>query len=249
MFKIQAGFTLLEMMIAVSITALIGISSTNLLSNIINTKKATDDRSEQLTSLQRFNQFVSRDAEQLVNRPIRDEYGDIQPALVLDGTDYLAEWSRLGWRNSPINENPRSIIQRVAFQTFDIDEDECEQAKERLKNWGNLSPDGLCLVRYFWHVLDRAGESEPTAQIVLDLIESIEIELLIESETIDNSSEESSNNSGNDNNYSSETTWVTQWPVIQAEDASEIPIAMRWNITLPKIGEIERLWLLAYDDQ
>lgn len=34
----QQGFTLLEVMIAISITALIGVASTNLLSNIIETK-------------------------------------------------------------------------------------------------------------------------------------------------------------------------------------------------------------------
>lgn len=254
MLKNQAAFTLLEMMIAVSITALIGISSTNLLSNIINTKKATDDRSEQLTTLQRFNQVVSRDAEQLINRSIRDEYGDTQPALIVEGTHYLAEWSRLGWRNSPINENPRSTIQRVAFQTFDIDEEECKQAKERLENWGNPSPDGLCLVRYFWPVLDRSGDSEPTTQIILDLIESIEIELLVENESMVGGAASGENNTASNNTSTeasapSETTWHSQWPEVQVGDTAGIPIAMRWKITLPKIGEIERLWLFAYDDQ
>ena len=59
----QQGFTLLEVMIAISITALIGVASTNLLSNIIETKNVTDKRSEQLVTLQRFNQFISRDVE------------------------------------------------------------------------------------------------------------------------------------------------------------------------------------------
>ena len=73
---VMKGFTLLEVLIAVSITAMIGVASTQLLSNVIDSKQASEVRSEQLVSLQRFNMVVSRDIEQLINRSIRDEYGD-----------------------------------------------------------------------------------------------------------------------------------------------------------------------------
>jgi general secretion pathway protein J len=235
------GFTLLEVMIAISITALIGISSTSLLSNIIETKKITDIRSEQLTTLQRFNQFVSRDVEQIINRGIRDQYGDPQPAIILDGTDYLAQWTKLGWRNNPNDTDGRAIMQRVAFQLFDIQEDECEQAKQRLEGWGNLEPEGSCLVRYFWPVLDRSGDTQAKTQIVLDLIESLEIEIFAK--------ENIKAGGSNTQAQSGESNWYTQWPNLQTGGTPEIPVAMRWKLTLPKMGEIERLWLLAYDDQ
>ena len=236
-----SGFTLLEVMIAISITALIGISSTSLLSNIIESKKITDIRSEQLTTLQRFNQFVSRDVEQIINRGIRDQYGDPQPSIILDGTDYLAEWTRLGWRNNPNDTNGRAIMQRVAFQVFDIQEEECEQAKQRLQDWGNLEPEGFCLVRYFWPVLDRSGDTEAKTQIVLDLVESLEIDLFAK--------ENNKASGSNSQTQGGESNWYTQWPNLQTGGSPEIPVAMRWKLTLPKIGEIERLWLLAYDDQ
>lgn len=242
--KNNSGFTLLEVMIAISITALIGISSTNLLSNIIESKKVTDIRSEQLVTLQRFNQFVSRDVEQIINRRIRDQYGEPLPALMLDTTDYLAEWSRLGWRNSPISEDPRSTIQRIAFQTYDINDEECEPAKDRLEDWGEREPEGLCLIRYFWPVLDRAGDTEPNTQIILDLIEEIEIEVLVETQK--NSSDTQSTQSSD---APAQQTWHFQFPNLLSEGNKEIPIAMRWRLTLPKIGKIERLWLIAYDDQ
>ena len=235
------GFTLLEVMIAISITALIGISSTSLLSNIIETKKITDIRSDQLTTLQRFNQFVSRDVEQIINRGIRDQYGDPQPAIILDGTDYLAQWTKLGWRNNPNDTDGRAIMQRVAFQLFDIQEDECEQAKQRLEGWGNLEPEGSCLVRYFWPVLDRSGDTQAKTQIVLDLIESLEIEIFAK--------ENIKAGGSNTQAQSGESNWYTQWPNLQTGGTPEIPVAMRWKLTLPKMGEIERLWLLAYDDQ
>lgn len=233
------GFTLLEVMIAISITAMIGVASTNLLSNIIETKRVTDQRSEQLITLQRFNQFISRDVEQIINRSIRDEYGDDQAALIIDDSDYLAQWTRLGWRNSPITEDPRAEIQRVAFQTFDINDEECEAAKLRLESWGRLEPEGYCLVRYFWPVLDRASDTEAKTQILLDLVEEIEIELLTTTQVLED----------DQTGIVPEQKWHSQWPNIQVGDSKEIPTAMRWKITLPKIGKIERLWLLAYDDQ
>lgn len=235
----QQGFTLLEVMIAISITALIGVASTNLLSNIIETKNVTDKRSEQLVTLQRFNQFISRDVEQIINRGIRDQYGDDQAAIILDDSDYLAQWSRLGWRNSPINDDPRAEIQRVAFQIFDINDEECEAAKLRLESWGKLAPEGSCLIRFFWPMLDRASETEAKTQILLDLVEDIEIELLATTQTpVDQESK-----------TTPERNWYTQWPNLQTGDTKEIPTAMRWRITLPEIGQVERLWLLAYDDQ
>lgn len=238
------AFTLLEVMIAISITALIGIASTNLLSNIIESKSATDSRSEQLITLQRFNQFISRDVQQIINRSIRDEYGDDQAAIILDDSNYLAQWTRLGWRNRPIiedsqEESQRAEIQRVAFQTYDINDTECEAAKSRLESWGRLDPQGSCLVRFFWPVLDRASETEAQTQILLDLVEEIEIELLATTQPPADSEVETT----------PEQNWYTQWPNLQVSDNKEIPTAMRWRITLPKIGQIERLWLLAYDDQ
>lgn len=233
------AFTLLEVMIAISITAMIGVASTNLLSNIIESKNVTDQRSEQLITLQRFNQFISRDVQQIFNRSIRDEYGDEQASIIIDDSNYLAQWTRLGWRNSPISEDPRAEIQRIAFQIFDINDTECEAAKARLENWGRYDSEGYCLVRFFWPVLDRSSDTEPRTQILLDLVEEIEIELLAITELAADSAADTP----------PEQNWYTQWPNIQVGDVKEIPAAMRWRITLPKIGQIERLWLLAYDDQ
>jgi general secretion pathway protein J len=239
----MSAFTLLEVMISISITAMIGIASVNLLSNIIASKNVTDIRSTQLTTLQRFNQFVSRDVEQIINRSIRDQYGSTQAAIIIDGSNYLAEWTRLGWRNSPINLDPRAEMQRVAFQLYDINDEECEKAKKRLQEWGNLDPEGSCLLRFFWPMLDRSGENEAKIQIILDLVESLEIEIL--ATTLNTTTSASSNQSA----PAEESNWYSQWPNLQTGGSIEIPTAMRWKFTIPKVGEIERLWLLAYDDQ
>ena len=79
---------------------------------------------------------------------------------------------------------------------------------------------------------------------MLDLIESLDIELLVETQA--NNSEQSGGQQGE---QSGTQNWHSQWPNLQTGDTQEIPIAMRWTLTLPKMGDFERLWLLAYDDQ
>jgi len=145
---VMKGFTLLEVLIAVSITAMIGVASTQLLSNVIDSKQASEVRSEQLVSLQRFNMVVSRDIEQLINRSIRDEYGDKQASLLLDSGDFPIEFTRAGWRNSPVSRDPRAELQRVAYRLEPIDSDVCEPALQRLQSWGVTEPQYDCLVRY-----------------------------------------------------------------------------------------------------
>ncbi|WP_430462515.1 type II secretion system minor pseudopilin GspJ [Thalassolituus sp. LLYu03] len=235
----HSGFTLLEVLIAISITAMIGIGATQLLSNIINTKQATDIRSEKLASLQRFNMVISRDIEQIINRTVRDAYGDAQEAILLDAGDYPLEFTRTGWRNSPVASDPRAELQRVAYRLEDIDSDICEPARLRLQSWGIAEPQGECLVRYFWNVLDRASTSEPQAQVVLEQAEDLDIELLVQ---------ESSTETATSGDVTGQN-WTTSWPALNSASNSKLsPLAIRWRLTLPEIGEIERLFLLAWGD-
>src|SRR5690554_7547150 len=109
------GFTLLEVLIAVAITAMIGVGATQLLTNVIDSRQAIEIRAEQLASLQRFNMIVSRDMEQIINRPIRDEYGDEQPALMLESGQYLLEFTRAGWRKDRKSTRLNSSHVRISY--------------------------------------------------------------------------------------------------------------------------------------
>lgn len=231
------GFTLLEVLIAISISALIGIASVQLLSNAGDAAKVSEEKSAQMAALLRFNQLAGRDMQQFINRPIRDEYGDPKPGLLLDNGDYPLELTRAGWRNSPITEDPRATLQRVAYRTEEIDSEACEPARARLAEAQGLEPedyeaDHECLVRYYWTVLDRIAETEPRQQIVLDRIESLRFELITCVET----------------DLGLEPTLQTQdtWPPL-SPNQGEVPVAIRWVMTLPQIGDIERVWLMAHD--
>ena len=234
------GFTLLEVLIAVAITAMIGVGATQLLVNIIDSRRATDIRSEQLASLQRFDMTLSRDIEQYIARSIRDEYGETQPALQLNGSVYLFEFTHSGWRNSPLAKVPRTELQRVAYKLERLNSDACTVARERLASWGEVDAKGECLVRYFWPVLDRANRSEPIAQMLLEQVDGLEIEVLAGKKALNN------NATSDQPTGMSNQQWHSTWPEIGYGEASTAHLmAVRWRLRLPSLGELERLWLLA----
>ncbi|MCY4531463.1 MAG: type II secretion system minor pseudopilin GspJ [Gammaproteobacteria bacterium] len=155
------GFTLLEVMFAVSIFAFIGLGAYQLLSTIIDTQARVGASNETITRLSRVFNVIEGDLLQVVQRGIRDEYGDRMPPLMVgDGTSTfgfsqiedigtpILEFTRTGW-NNPM-QFPRSDMQRVAYRLQDDDE------QKRI------------LQRIFWLVLDRVPESDPVIQTLLN---------------------------------------------------------------------------------
>lgn len=147
------GFTLLEVLVAISIFALIGLGSNQLLRTVINSRDATETRMLELNKLQRTFAIMDRDLLQLSNRPIRNGFGDPLPAVELSTGDYNLELSRLGWRNP--SAMPRSNVQRVAYVL-----------------------NGQKLERHYWTVMDRAEDSEPRVQVLLEGVEDFRVNAL-----------------------------------------------------------------------
>src|SRR5690606_1407842 len=108
---------------------------------------------------------------------------------------------------------------------------DCELAKQRLEGWGLPAEKGECLVRYFWPVLDRGNRSEPIAQMLLEQVDSLEIEVLgALLQTADN----------NDSSGSgfTEQQWHNNWPELQYGEGQNNRVlrAVRWRIRLPNLG-------------
>ena len=149
------GFTLLEVLVAMSIFAVIGLGANKMLRTIIDTREITQASNQAINSLVRVFSMMDRDFSQIVPRQVRDEYGEPLQPLVVGTGRYYVEFSRTGWSNPAGRQ--RSILQRVAYQLDD----------------GQLS-------RYFWLVLDRAEDSEVITQKLLKGVESFLINLLNE---------------------------------------------------------------------
>ena len=117
--NIMQGFTLLELLVAISIFGLLSVIAYSGLNSVLNTRQVLDEHMERLAEIQRTNLFLTADLRQIVKRDIRDEYGDLQKPLISnelnsDITSRLIELTRSGYPN-PLGVT-RSNLQRVAYR-------------------------------------------------------------------------------------------------------------------------------------
>lgn len=133
----HAGFTLLELLVALSIVALISVMAYGGLRTVLETRQHVEAQANRMQELQTALLIIGRDLGQMVPRGIRDEYGDQQPALHTASLGpQLLEFTRGGWRNP--TAIARGELQRVAY---------------------GLEQESL--QRSSWQVLDRAQDSTP----------------------------------------------------------------------------------------
>jgi general secretion pathway protein J len=151
----QRGFTLLELLVAMAIFAIIGLAATGGLNAVIDQSAAAKRSLTELNELQRAMRFLTTDLYELHPRAVRDELGrGDEAALIANGQDvYLIRFSREGWRNPA--GLPRSTIQRVQYR---LEEE--------------------TLIREYWPVLDRTLAAEPIALELLEGVTELEFEYL-----------------------------------------------------------------------
>ncbi len=141
--KSVRGFTLLELLVALSIFAAIGVMAYGGLSSVTRQQVQTGKYSDRMHDLQLAYRILQRDLEQFVDRSIRNEFGDVLPALMAGGSYRGVEFTRGG------HPNPagflRSNVQRVAYL---MDDDR--------------------LLRRSWRVLDRSQDSLPDEQVLVE---------------------------------------------------------------------------------
>lgn len=152
--KAQAGFTLVEVLIALAITAFISAIAYSSLSTALDAVESTRATAQRTYELNRAWMIISRDLRQFVARPVRDEFGQVEPALVGGvAARFPLSFTRGGWHNP--NGNPRSNLQRVNYRLED----------------GALWRDA-------YTVLDRAPDSEPRQVMLLDDVDALELVFL-----------------------------------------------------------------------
>ena len=190
-----SGFTLVEVLVAFLIFGLIGVISSQLMSRTIDAQANLSERGARLGDIHRAMQILQRDVMQLLDRPIRDQYGDpLQPLVI--GSDGVIEFTRGGYRN-PLRL-PRAEVQRVGY----------------------LLQDNK-LLRGYWPVLDRAQDTEPAYQTLLQEVEQVEFYAL--------------DISGNEHTF---------WPVA-GRDTTDPGLALAGiilRIEIAPYGVVERVW-------
>lgn len=148
----NAGFTLLEILIALFIFTILSLILAGALHNIIDISAGTARNAERLRQTQIAMLMLSRDIEQAVNRPVLDTTGKEEAAFV--GTPTSIVLTRTGFAN-PTGLALQSALQRTGYY------------------WDNAS-----LWRNTWTVLDRAGTSEAHARRLLDDVNALRFQYL-----------------------------------------------------------------------
>lgn len=138
------GFTLIEMLVALAIFAIIAALAYGGLNRVIRQREQTTAAMQHVRDLQLAMSIMQRDFEQLEPRSVRDALqGNPRPALVGNPQNIpLVEFTRGGWSN-PLAE-VRSTQQRVAYQLDD----------------GKLQ-------RLSWTELDHAAQADPLKQTLM----------------------------------------------------------------------------------
>ncbi|MBL7000599.1 MAG: type II secretion system minor pseudopilin GspJ [Gammaproteobacteria bacterium] len=145
------GFTLFEILVAVSIFAVISSMTMSSLIQVGRTGEKVSESQQQLSEIQFALGYLSKDIVQMSNRKIRDQYGDEQPQLLI--AENRLVFTRNGWSN--LLQQPRSNLQRVQYQLVD----------------NNFQ-------RVYWPELDQSYTEASVTQTLLQKVEEFSVKLL-----------------------------------------------------------------------
>ncbi|OAI11688.1 type II secretion system protein GspJ [Methylomonas lenta] len=147
--RLSRGFSLLEILIAMAIFAIMASMAYAGLRGVLQARELTEKHSETIAQLQQLMYLLNEDLSQAVSRSVRDELGSDEPAFsggdgqtLLTFTRNLPDWSGL---------STRSNLQRIRY----------------------VNENGM-LYRQVWTTLDRTQQSQYRRKKILQ-VESIDV--------------------------------------------------------------------------
>ncbi|MBI3562650.1 MAG: type II secretion system minor pseudopilin GspJ [Gammaproteobacteria bacterium] len=152
--RLSHGFTLFELLVAMSIFAIISYMAYSGLRNIMDAKTQTQQAADRLGELQLAFLRIGDDVTEVVPRTIRGEYGETRAAFIgAELGDIRLEFTRTGVRNPA--HALRSVMQRVGYGVKDH-----------------------TLYRLTWNTLDRAQDAQPQRSALLNNVDKFEVRYL-----------------------------------------------------------------------
>jgi len=184
--RASPGFTLVEMLVALFIFAIISAAGVSIVTYGIDAKAATREATNRLRDVQIARALLKADLAQPVQRPVRDAYGDNRlPAfsggITRQGDGTLMSFVRGGWAN-PGQVEARSTLQFVQYAV--VDGKFIRRSRLRLDATANTPDDERVLlsgvsnveVRFYsggqWadrHGTGRKGEAGLPDAVALDM--------------------------------------------------------------------------------
>ncbi len=149
------GFTLLELLIAIAIFAIVAAMAMGGYNQLIMQRERAAETMARVRGVQRAVTRITQDFQQLEPRPIRDATAaTTNPALYMNaGNIYLLELTRAGWTNPA--GLPRATLQRVGYRLVDDK-----------------------LYRDYWTVLDRSLSAVPIQVELMDQVTSMTLRFM-----------------------------------------------------------------------
>jgi general secretion pathway protein J len=148
----QAGFTLLEILVATAIMAIMAVLAFRTVAEARIEVEMAEGHLDRLREVQRAMHLLTSDFRTAAPRPVRESIGDGYRAAVMRDPNSLGlvELTHAGWPNGA--GMPRGTVQRVGYRL--------EERK---------------LIREHWNVTDATLATPPIAREILQEVESVEI--------------------------------------------------------------------------
>lgn len=242
-YDCQKGFTLVEILIALFIFAMVTTLSLLGLKNVIDSQQVIESHAVQLHEMELSQLILQRDFTQIIDRPITDEDNQLQPSIY--GRNDFIEFTKAGYIN-PLAMEDRSELQRVAYY---------------LKN--------NQLIRQSWAQLDRTQNTPAVEKVLMNNILKIQFRYLdnkgvfhdqwpapgtiITSRSINVNQQQSTNQSNSNQqllqpslNSNNSNQQQIQSPTNAANPAQPptIPTAIEMIITIDRLGQLDRVFAI-----
>ncbi|WP_440054325.1 type II secretion system minor pseudopilin GspJ [Pseudoalteromonas sp. T1lg65] len=156
----QQGFTLIEVLLALTILSVVVMATHQILESTLNAQQASEETIAEMEQFQTAFRLMDQDFSQMTKREVRNEAGDFSPTYIIHGRYELESqydgiaFVRDGWTN-PISLLPRSELQAVGYRVR-------EEKLERL----------------YRVYVDQLDGTEPRAQVLFDDVEDLTFEFL-----------------------------------------------------------------------
>lgn len=153
----RAGFTLIEVLIAMAIFAFMAIGAQQVLNQIYRSNDISQQRSERMKTLQRALVFMDNDFRQMALRQMRTNGEEPSKKLIewqnnlLDSDMKGVMFARAGWHN-PAQQFPRGEVTKVGYRVKDSQ-----------------------LERVWWHYVDTPVGQQGLIMPLIDEVEAFEM--------------------------------------------------------------------------
>ncbi len=151
----QKGFTLLELVIAMAVFAVIMLMVMGGLNIVLKSQDQVSAKAKRLAELQMAVAVLVRDLNQIIERPVRNNAGELTDVLSIKPKDLIRLEFTSGGNINPNQMYQRSTLQRIGYGL-----------------------DNENLIRFSWPVLDRVSDTPMLRRHVIGGVLGLDVEFL-----------------------------------------------------------------------